>query len=108
MQPHTKSSLSPSRAQLIEQMQRLGFGTIENLTIRDGEPVIDPPPRVIRDLKLGGENGPRPESDLGEFVLKAQVVDLLSHFDSWGDATVLSLEIKHGLPFRVQVEERTA
>ena len=108
MQHPTKSTLSAPRATLIEWMQRLDFGTIERLTIRNGEPILDPPPRVIRDVKFCGENGPRPESDLDDFVLKAQVRDLLAHFDSVGNGTICSLEVKHGLPFRMQVEEVTA
>ena len=103
-----KSSLSSSRARLVECMQHLGFGTIENLVIRGGEPVFAPSPRVIRDLKLGGENGPRPESDLDDFVLKAQVLDLLARLGSIGNGTIRCLEVKHGLPFRMQVEETTA
>ena len=86
-------------------MQRLGFGTIEHLVVRDGEPVFDPPPRVIREVKFGSENGPRPEADLGDFALKAQVRDLLDHLGSLRNATILRLEVKHGLPFRMEVEE---
>ena len=104
-QRHTKSSTSPPRAQLIEWMQRLDFGTIEHLVIRDGEPVLDPSPRCIRDLKFGAENGPRPEAHLDDFPLKAQVRDFFAQLDSLGNATVLRLEVKHGLPFRMQVEE---
>ena len=108
MQSPTKSSQSPSRARLIEWMQRIGFGTIEQLVIRDGEPVLDPPPRVIRDVKFGTENGPRPKADLNDFILKAQVRDLFAQFDLMGNGTIRCLEVKHGLPFRMQVEEVSA
>lgn len=108
MQPSTKSSLSHSRARLIECMQRLDFGSIEHLVVRDGEPVLDPPPCVIRDVKFGGENGPRPESNLDDFVLRAQVLDLLARLGSIGNGTIRCLEVKHGLPFRMQWEETTA
>ena len=89
-------------------MQRIGFGTIEQLVIRQGEPVLDPPPKVVRDVKFGAENGPRPESDLNDFVLKAQVRDLFAQFDVMGNGTIRCLEVKHGLPFRMQVEEVSA
>ncbi len=108
MQPPAKSSLSPPRARLIEWMQRLDFGTIEFLVVRDHEPVLDPPPRVIRDVKFCAENGPRPESSLEDFVLKAQVLDLFAQLDSLDNGTIHCLEVKHGLPFRMQVEELTA
>jgi len=89
-------------------MQRIGFGTIEQLVIRQGEPVLNPPPKVVRDVKFGAENGPRPESDLNDFVLKAQVRDLFAQFDALGNGTIRCLEVKHGLPFRMQVEEASA
>ena len=57
----TKSSLSDSHRRLVELMQRLNFGRIQNLVVRDGEPVFDPAPKVIQKVKIGGENGPRPE-----------------------------------------------
>ena len=108
MHSPAKSSQSPSRSRLIEWMQRIGFGTIEQLVIRQGEPVLDPPPKVVRDVKFGAENGPRPESDLNDFVLKAQVRDLFAQLDALGNGTIRCLEVKHGLPFRMQVEEVSA
>ena len=77
-----KSSLSEPRRWLVELMQRLGFGRIEGLRVRDGDPVLDPPPQVIREHKFGGENGPRPELAASDFALKAQVVELFREFDS--------------------------
>lgn len=32
-------------------MQEINFGRIERLIIRDGQPVLDPAPRIIRDIK---------------------------------------------------------
>jgi hypothetical protein len=100
--------LSARRAGLLELMQSINFGRIEGLAVLDGEPVLDPPPRVIREVKFGGENGPRPELDAGNFLLKTQVVELFQHFDHLGDGTIDVLEIKHGLPFRMLVAEAAA
>ena len=66
----TKSSLSGSHRRLVELMQRLNFGRIEDLIVRDGEPVFDPAPKVIQKVKIGGENGPRPELSCEDFLLK--------------------------------------
>jgi len=33
-------------------MQRINFGRILNLSVRRGQPVLDPPPRIIREMKL--------------------------------------------------------
>jgi hypothetical protein len=89
-------------------MQRLNFGCILDLPVQDGEPVLDPPPRVVREVKFGGENGPRPESAKTDFALKAQVQDLFAHLEAVGNGVVQCIEIKHGLPFKMTVEEVTA
>ncbi|HRV31532.1 MAG TPA: hypothetical protein P5169_07450 [Kiritimatiellia bacterium] len=39
----TKSSLTPPQARLVELMQRLNFGRIEDLHVRNGEPQFTPP-----------------------------------------------------------------
>ena len=103
-----KACLTQSRQNFITEMQRINFGLIEGLIIRNGEPILDPAPRVIRHVKFGGDNRPRPESGIDDFTLKEKVVDLFSHFDSIGNGTVLSLEVQHGLPFRMQFEEAPA
>jgi hypothetical protein len=100
--PKTKSELSLARRCLVELMQEVNFGQIENLLIRAGEPTFDPRPRVVREIKLcAAENGPRPERAAGDFRLKEQLVELFQRLDALGDATIECLEIKHGLPFRL-------
>ena len=100
----TKSSLSASHRCLVELMQRLNFGRIEDLTIRGGEPVFDPAPRVIQKVKIGGENGPRTELACADFLLKKQMIELLDAISDLGEGTVRMIDVKHGLPFAVEVE----
>jgi hypothetical protein len=100
----TKASLSAPRRRLLETMQRLNFGRIEDLEIRKGEPVFNPAPRIIQDIKLGGENGPRPELDRSDFVLKSQVAEFFDYLSRLGDGLVESIEVKHGLPFKLVIE----
>ena len=108
MKPPRKSALSPPQAELVGLMQKLDFGIIEGLVIRDGLPVLKPRPSVVRDVKFGAGNGRRSEAGLTDFVLKANVQELMDTFASLGNATVRRLEVKHGLPFRMQVEEVSA
>lgn len=108
MKPPRKSTLLPAQAELVELMQRLDFGNIEGLVIRDGLPVLEPRPRLVRDVKFGAGNGRRSETGLTDFALKSSVRELMDTFASLGNANVRRLEVKHGLPFRMQVEEAAA
>lgn len=101
----TKSSMSNDRVQLIELMQRINYGRIEGLSVRRGEPMMDPPPRIVREIKLCGDNGPRPEAAKADFTLKAQVLDLFAQLEALGDGVIPCIEIQRGLPFRMTVEE---
>jgi hypothetical protein len=103
--PPTKGALSPGRRWLVELMQQLNFGRIENLFVCGGDPVREPPPRVEREIKFGGENGPRPEAGAADFLLKGQVIELFEHLDQLADGEIAVLEVKHGLPFRMIVAE---
>ncbi len=101
-----KSSLPPGRRRLVELMQRVNFGRIEGLLVRDGNPVFDEksPPRIVLEVKFGGDNGPRPEAAIADFALKAQVVDLFDHLTRLRNARIEALTVKHGLPFGMHVE----
>jgi hypothetical protein len=101
----TKASLSPPRQRVVEIMQRLNFGTIEGLQIRAGEPIFDPPPRITKDIKLGGENRPRPELSRTDFALKNQVAELFDHLSHIDEGSAATIEVKHGLPFRLVIED---
>jgi hypothetical protein len=101
----TKGTLSPARKRLLQTMQELNFGRIENITVCAGEPMFTPALRVIRDIKIGGENGPRPEASRTDFALKAQFAELFEHLSQIGDGSVSAIEVKHGLPFRLVIEE---
>lgn len=102
------ASLPPAGERLVRLMQELNFGQVRDLVVRDGEPVFDPPPRVVREVKFGGENGPRPEAAKADFALKVQVRELFAQLEALGDGLVECIEVKHGLPFKMTVEEVTA
>jgi hypothetical protein len=100
-----KGSLSPARQRLVEWMGRLHFGQILGLRIRNGQPVFDPSPRLVRDRKLGSEPLPRPASSHEDFLLKEQIVELFTYFEQVSDGVIDLIEVKHGLPFRLQHTE---
>jgi hypothetical protein len=85
-------------------MQRVYFGQIKDLSIQGGEPCFNPAPKIVQEIKMGAENGPPPELALDDFILKSQVVDLFTHLSQLDD-TCVEIEVRHGLPFRLIVEQ---
>lgn len=106
-QPVSKSSLSAAQGRLVELLQNLNFGRIEGLHVKAGEPKFEPAPRVLRKLKIGGDNGPRSETNLQDFWLKQQTVEMLEVIAEFGEGEVLSIEVKYGLPFAMELELRS-
>jgi hypothetical protein len=102
----TKSGLSRAQALLVELLQQINYGRIEHLRIRAGMPVFEPPPRVVRTLKMCSDTGPRPEADLEDFSLKRQTIEMLQKIAEVGDGEILTLEVKGGLAFSMEVEAR--
>lgn len=105
--PASSQQLSPARAGLVKLMQRINFGRIEHLQFRGSEPLFNPTPQIVREIKLGGENGPRPELGKENFQLKQRVVQLFAYLDEQQSGVIEALEVQHGLPFRMIVREES-
>lgn len=103
-----KSHLSPPRQRLVHLAQRMFFGTIRDLVIKQGEPVFDPLPRIIRRKKCGGNNLPRQQSAKDDFALKQDWVEFFRDIDAIGDGVILLIEVAHGLPFVYEFEDMIA
>ena len=101
----TKAALTPARRLLVELMQAVNFGRIERLEVRDWEPVLDPPPRVVRQIVLGKTNGPNVRRATDGFALKKKVAELFEVFDRERSFMVLELVIDNGLPVRMAVAD---
>ncbi|MGC3971111.1 MAG: hypothetical protein QM775_28375 [Pirellulales bacterium] len=100
----TKSQLSVPRQKLLELMQKLNFGRFQQLRLEQGEPVLNPPPLVVQDLKMGGNNDPRVEIHLRNFTLKQAHVELFHHFDAIQDGVIDEMEVRAGLPQMVKIK----
>ena len=105
-QPITKSCLSAAQNHLVELFQMLNFGRIEALRVSGGEPVFDPPPRIIQKVKIGGENGPRPENSYGDFRLKQGLIELLEVISRLGEGEIQAIEVRYGLPCTLEIERK--
>jgi hypothetical protein len=99
----TKRALSPARRRLVELMQEVNFGRIEGLRVKEAEPLLEPKPRVLREIVFGKVNAPNPARGRDDFALKEQLIELFDLFDREQSVTVESLVIQNGLPVRMTV-----
>ena len=101
----TKASLTPARRCLVELMQEINYGRIKGLEVRDCEPVLDPPLRVVRQIVFGKDNGPNACRANDGFALKKKVAELFEVFDRERSVLILELVIDNGLPVRMAVAD---
>lgn len=100
-----KKELSEAKRQIIEQCQVIGFG---RLAFRVKNGVRDPAywSRTRRTVKLaGGGDSARQPPSADDFELCREQVALLETLASLPDGTPASIEIRHGLPFLVEIEQ---
>lgn len=103
-----KSNLSPDHRRLIELMQSIYFGRIENILVEGGRPIITRDTMVEREIKMGNVNGPHPEIDNQNFALKQSQIELFNHIAQLEDGRISRIEVKHGLPFLMRVAQPAA
>lgn len=102
--PLSTKDLRPSERTLLDAMRAIEFGQIEYLRICAGEPVLDPWPTVVRNLKFGVDGqAPRPAVSR-EFELKREAADLFEYMRDVEDGEIRALVVRHGLPFSMEVE----
>ncbi len=90
---------------LLRLMQDMNFGQI-TFRIRQGAPDAGQPWRTRRTVKLtGGHNGPRPEADSVDFELRTEHVALFDQLAQLRDGACVTIEIKYGLPFIIEIEQ---
>jgi hypothetical protein len=100
--PTSTENLLASERRFLEAMRRMRFGRFECLQIRNGELVLDPWPTTIRDMKFGSQGGQQ-ATTADEFALKQQAVELFEYVRSVAVGKIRILEIRHGLPFSMEI-----
>jgi hypothetical protein len=95
------AELSYPRQKLLRLCQTTNFGSILGLEIREGEPVFDPAPVLLFDVKLDRSDPPRSETELPDFDLTQEAVRLMDRLDQMVTTTIELLEVRAGIPRRV-------
>jgi hypothetical protein len=96
------SEVSAERRAFVRECQRIGFGEITGLLVRDSEPVFSDETAVLLDLKLDSDPAPRPEQSLPDFAVASEVVQLFAISDKIGNGTLVSVEVRSGIPRRIR------
>jgi len=100
------SDLSPARQILFRLCQSTNYGHIQDLPVRDREPVLDPEAVVSIDVKLDSEERSRDEFSSADFLLCAEAVRLMALLDQINNGKISKLEVRAGIPRRILYEHR--
>ena len=101
--PCFSGDLMPSEQRFLCAMREVGFGRFEYVQIRNGQIVLDPWPVAVRDVKFGAETDVKRTAH-SEYQLKSQVAEFFEYTRDVDDGEIRALEIRHGLPFSMEVE----
>lgn len=95
------SQLSPARQALVRLCQEVNFGQILDLLVTNGEPIWDPGPAILSEVKLDIEEATRPEGKLLDFRLSSEIRRLMCQLDQIKDGKIAKIEIRDGIPRRL-------
>ena len=99
----TKSSLSAGQRRTVEIIEELGFGQIERLSIRDGEPSYEPALRIVQEIKLGSEQEWPIDRSGADLTLKKEFKSLFERLSRLRNG-IVNIEVRHSVPFRLVLE----
>jgi hypothetical protein len=86
--------------------QTINRGSLEGLEVRQAEPVLDPLPVIVRDVKLDKAEEPRRELGLNDFMLSNEIIRLLGLLEETQCGAIRLIEIREGIPRRVLLVSR--
>lgn len=94
--------LSSEHRVLIDTMREHQFGRIENMPVRDGQPIIDQDLKVVRATRMGGDKAGVKPPVTDDFEPKQAFRDLFDELERLNNGIVIKLEFRHGLPFLLE------
>ena len=106
--PLSLSDLSDARQALVRLCQDVSFGQILDLHVGDADPIWNPAPTVMSEVRLDIEDAPRPESELPDFKLSSEVQRLMRQLDQLKHGRIDKIEVRGGIPRRIILISRAA
>jgi hypothetical protein len=100
--PTTAHDLSTLERTFALILQKLG-GRLETVRNHGGAVVLEPWPTGLMVLKFGAAETQSP-SPASSFELKSSLANLFEYIRGVDDGEIRCLEVRHGLPFSIEVE----
>ena len=89
------SELSPPRQQLLRICQRVNFGYLDNLLVRNQEPVFEETPlSILVDVKLDADPAATPLREPAEFELCSEFCRLMSLLEEIVNGRISRIEVR--------------
>lgn len=95
---------SPAVLTVVQLCLDLQYGRIERLHVRDGEPVLEPMPKVIRTVKFSAPTSKHSATTLAEVLSKPQTKAFLQEISMMKSACIQRLEVRDSQPCFVEIE----
>jgi len=95
--------LPPEQQRLVRLFQKIRYGRIHRLRVRDGRADLAAGVPWTRTVKVHGENAPHPCSRETDFSLRREIVEFFRLLQSVGDGEITDIQVRDGLPFTFEV-----
>lgn len=98
--------LTDAESTLIQLIQKMRFGRIENFRLVDGQPIVGAETELCTEYRLSGVEQPWEVITDREFLNMPHVRTMFERFEHERDGTVDYLDVRDGLPSRLMVRRK--
>lgn len=102
----TAGSFSPSLRYVCERAWRLGYGIFRGLHVRAGDPLLDPPPIVVRMFRCDAASTTNHEAVVPDFVMKREHLAFQQELAAIGDGVIDVIKVHDRLPVSLEIHEQ--
>lgn len=92
--------------EIIRLIRETQFGSITNIRLTDGQPIIDKNTEVSVEYKLSGIDASREALSEEDYLRKPQVRTMFERFRTIGSGSIECLDVRDGLPFKMTVTRK--
>lgn len=98
-------SLSPNVRCVCERAWRLRYGVLRGLHVRAGDPLLNPPPTVVRMARCDAAGATRHGVSAARFVVKPEHFAFQQELAAIGDGVIDVIKVHDRLPVSLELRE---